>query len=120
MLVNFMGLHYNTDHWQRPKEFLPQRFDPSDPLYLSPSGTKRHAFAWAPFNGGRRVCFGKTFAEATMKITVTYLTSYFNFEHVDEMYREKNTYPYKHFGVTGKKKPLMVKFTPYTGFSQKD
>ena len=54
-----------------------------------------------------------------MKIVVTYLTSYFNFEHVDEKYRDKNTYPYNHFGVTGIKKPMMVTLTPHTGFSQK-
>ena len=79
MIINFFGLHYNTDHWQRPTEFLPQRFDKDDPLNLAPDGTKRHVFAWAPFNGGKRVCFGKTFAEATMKIVMTYMTSYFNF-----------------------------------------
>ena len=88
MVINFHGLHMNADHWQRPKEFLPQRFDKDDPLSLSPDGKKRHAFAWAPFNGGRRVCFGKTFAEATMKILATYLTSHFNFEHENEKYRE--------------------------------
>ena len=83
---------------------------------MAPNGTKRHAFAWAPFNGGKRVCFGKTFAEGTMKIMMTYLTSYFNFEHVDEKYRDKNTYPYQHFMVSGKKDPIMVKLTPHAGF----
>ena len=85
-------------------------------MYLTPGGKKRHAFAYAPFSGGRRVCFGKTFAEATMKILATYLTQHFNFEHVDEKYREKNTYPLAHFGMFGSGNPMMLELTTHTGF----
>ena len=53
---------------------MPERFDKESPLYLTPDGKKRHAFAYAPFNGGRRVCFGKTFAEANLKFLIIYLT----------------------------------------------
>ena len=74
MTVNIYALHYNPSEWQRPNEFLPQRFDPADPLYLTPSGKKRHTYSFVPFNGGRRICFGKTFAESTMKIVATYMT----------------------------------------------
>ena len=116
LVVDFYGLHYNANHWQRPREFLPERFDKNDPLYLAPDGKKRHAFAYAPFNGGRRVCFGKTFAEATMKIMLTYMTSHFNFEHVDEKYRDKNEYPLAHFGISGEKPPINVKLTTHIGF----
>ena len=67
MAINLDGLHFNAKHWQRPHEFLPERFDSKNSLSLSPDGSKRHTFAWAPFNGGKRVCFGKTFAEMEMK-----------------------------------------------------
>ena len=116
MVIDFNGLHFNAKHWQRPREFLPQRFDPEDSLSLAPDGKKRHAFAWAPFNGGKRVCFGKTFAESNLKIVLTYLTSYYNFEHVDEKYRNKDTYPLAHFGVSGYKEPRIVKLTPQVSF----
>ena len=56
----------------------------------------------------------------TMKTLMTYLTSCYNFEHVNEKYREKSankdTYPFAHFGITGKLEPIMVKLTPYVGF----
>ena len=74
LIINFYGLHYNNSQWQRPKEFLPERFDQDNTLYLTPNGNKRHACSWSPFNGGKRVCFGKTFAEATLKIIATYMT----------------------------------------------
>ena len=116
MTIFFHGLHMNGSQWQRPKEFLPQRFDVDDPLYQTSDGKKRHTFAYVPFNGGLRVCFGKTFAEAAMKIMMTYLTTYFNFEHVDEKYRDKDIYPISHIGMQGTKPPVMMKFTHQSCF----
>ena len=118
-MVNFHGLHYNAKHWQKPYEFLPERFDKNNPLSKAPDGTKRHSYAWAPFSGGRRVCFGKTFAEMTIKTLMTYITSYYNLEHVNKKYRVnggKETYPFAHFGTTGKHENIMVTLTPHSGF----
>ena len=82
-------------------EFLPDRFDSDDPLYLTPSGEKRHPYVFMPFSNGKRICFGKSFAEATMKMTLTYLTQYFNFEHDDECFgKDTDLYPQAHFGVS--------------------
>ena len=114
--IIFHALHTNAKQWQRPHEFLPERFDKESPLYLTPDGKKRHPFAFAGFNGGKRVCFGKTFAEATIKIVVTYLTAYFNFEHVDVEYRDKNNYPLAHFGIGGKRPPVFMTLTPNDTF----
>ena len=84
------ALHRNPNEWQRPNEFLPERFDPNSPLYLTPSGKKRNTMSWIPWNAGKRICFGKTFAESNLKIILTYLTQYFNFEMVDKAkYAEK-------------------------------
>lgn len=71
IMVNNLGLHMNANQWQRPFEFQPDRFDISHPLSRTPNGGKRHSFAWAPFSGGKRICFGKTFAENVLKITTT-------------------------------------------------
>ena len=73
LVVNFSGLHMSTAQWQRPTEFLPRRFDPTHSLSKTPAGEKRNPYAWSPFNGGRRICFGKTFAEANLRIVGTYL-----------------------------------------------
>ena len=68
------ALHKNSAEWQRPHEFLPDRFNSESPLYLTPDGKKRNSMSWAPFSGGKRICFGKTFAESNLKILLTYFT----------------------------------------------
>ena len=80
------GLAHDPVQWQRPTEFLPQRFDNNDKLSLTPAGKKRHACSWVPFSGGSRVCFGKTLAEAQMKILGTYMSQKFDLEFEDERY----------------------------------
>ena len=72
--VSFVGLHFNTSEWQRAREFLPDRFDSTHPLYLTPNGKKRCSSSYTPFFGGQRICFGKTFAENDMKIIASYIT----------------------------------------------
>ena len=87
MSIQFEGLAQDPNQWQRPTEFLPQRFDNSDPLSLTPSGKKRHVNSWVPFHGGSRVCFGKTLAEAQIKVLHSYLTQKFNLEFEEEKYK---------------------------------
>mmetsp|Transcript_30460 Transcript_30460/g.29843 ORF Transcript_30460/g.29843 Transcript_30460/m.29843 type:complete len:142 (-) Transcript_30460:20-445(-) len=53
----------NKDQWISPEQFIPERFDPKSPYYLTPAGQKRHPMSFGPFLGGKRVCLGKTFAE---------------------------------------------------------
>ena len=72
--INILGLHMNANQWQRPAEFLPDRFDPLHPLSKTPKGEKRKAYAWLPFNGGKRICFGKTFSEHVIKVMLTMVT----------------------------------------------
>ena len=40
-VVDIQFLHKNPKEWIRPEEFLPERFDPTSPLHLTPSGEKR-------------------------------------------------------------------------------
>lgn len=83
------NLHRNPEQWQRPTEFLPERFDNSDPLSLTPDGQKRHPLSFAPFFGGRRICLGKTFAEKFGIVIAAALTFNFDFEFVNKEYYEK-------------------------------
>ena len=84
LAVCFEAVGHDPEQWQRPTEFLPQRFDHNDPLSLTPAGKKRHANSWVPFHGGARSCLGKSFAEAQMKIFATLVTQKFNFEFEDK------------------------------------
>jgi len=84
MTINIFGLHRNANQWQRPTEFLPDRFDPDCELSKTSDGRKRHPFAWLPFSGGKRICFGKTFAEFVVKMLVTMMTQRFDMSFVDK------------------------------------
>ena len=109
IIINYYGLHYSSAEWQRPYEFLPERWDPQSPLYLTPSGKKRHAFSWTPFNGGRRSCIGQTFAEKNIKTVLVYLVAYFDFAFARPAQLEE-PYPLSHLGQN-KKVPIQVQIT---------
>ena len=81
---DIIGLHLTAyakdpEQWQKPNEFLPDRFDPHHELYLTPSGKKRNPFAFSPFFGGHRICLGKTFVEEVSKLTFPVLMKKFKF-----------------------------------------
>ena len=73
-------MHRNSTQWQRPYEFLPDRFDADHPLSLTPSGKKRHPMAFLAWHGGKRICFGKTFAEMVLKVISTMMAHKFDFK----------------------------------------
>eukprot|EP00347_Sterkiella_histriomuscorum_P011732 403371320 len=84
MIVNIYQLHHNEEYWQKHDQFLPERFDPQSPLYLTPEGKPRNATCFAPFLGGKRSCLGKTFAETTFKFMMPILLNSFEFQFLDE------------------------------------
>lgn len=47
--------HYHPEEWDRPEEFDPERFQPTNT-------EKRHKFAYMPFGAGQRKCIGLDFA----------------------------------------------------------
>ena len=107
--VNITGLHHSPAQWQRPNEFLPERWDKSNKLALTPSGAKRSTLAFSPFLGGKRVCFGKTFAEANLKVLASYMSQYFDMEFVDkEMYPDTHHLPICQLGQSATI-PILVK-----------
>ncbi len=82
--IDMYGLHMNPDEWQEPEKYIPDRFNPDSPYFLTPSGKKRHPMSFAPFLGGKRVCLGKTFAEAVTKISGPNIIFNFDFEFIDK------------------------------------
>jgi len=104
--VYIPGLHYNTKEWKNPKEFNPDRFNPSSPDALRPDGKKRNPFAWAPFSGGKRVCFGKTFAEVNLKYLSIYMSEFFEYEY-SEPEKYKDRIPIS-FALQPKTRPIWI------------
>ncbi|MCP3140630.1 cytochrome P450 [Pyxidicoccus xibeiensis] len=47
--------HRHPDFWERPEEFVPERFSPE-------ASAKRPRYAYFPFSGGPRQCIGNGFA----------------------------------------------------------
>ena len=74
------ALHHNPDEWIEPSKFIPERFDPSSPFYLTPSGKKRHPMSYGPFFGGKRICLGKSLAEVLSRIVGAAIIYQFEFE----------------------------------------
>lgn len=59
-------LHRQTDYWENPETFNPERFEREQER-------KRHPFAYLPFGGGPRICLGNNFAmmEAVFILVMT-------------------------------------------------
>lgn len=87
--MNILAIHTNPDEWQKPDEWIPERFDPESPFYLTPSGKKRHSHSFGPFIGGKRICLGKTLAENMAKCILPIVISKMDFEFVNPVHKEK-------------------------------
>jgi len=93
--VYIWGLHYNPEQWREPEKFVPERFDTSNDYWsLTPSGEKRSPMSYLPFYGGRRICFGKMFAEAALRVNALTLTHTFDFEFEDPKYLTEDLPPH--------------------------
>ena len=62
-----------------------------------------------PFNGGKRVCLGKTFADMNLKVIAIYMMEYFDMKLLDSQY-SKNNLPLQSVGMT-KVPPIKVELT---------
>jgi cytochrome P450 len=76
MLFQYLT-HRNPRYWERPHEFIPERFDPEN-------STRHHPFAYFPFGGGQRSCIGSHFAKMEGQIILSTLLQRFNIEPVPE------------------------------------
>ena len=106
IVINIEGLHFNTKEWQNPDKFYPLRFDPADKAYFNQTGSKRNPGSYIPFLGGKRVCFGKTFAETNLKVIGSYLAMYFDYKMVDERFKQDN-FPVLHANMS-KIVPILI------------
>lgn len=72
ILVHY--LHRNPAVWERPDEFIPERFM---------EATKRHPYAYVPFSAGPRNCIGQRFALMEEKTVLSHLIRRLNFTSRD-------------------------------------
>ena len=96
---NISGLHLNGNQWQRPFEFLPDRFDPNHELSRTPDGKKRNPYSWLPFLGGRRICMGKHFAEIISKAVSTMMTQRFEMCFENKELYNADRVPRQYIGI---------------------
>ena len=106
LTIDIHAIHSDPKQWKKPDEFIPERFDHSNPISLTPSGKLRSNGAWIPFSGGTRICFGKTFAEATLKISAIYFSQAFNYKFVDKRYETE--LPVSVFGVNSRGRTTVI------------
>ncbi|KAF9870955.1 cytochrome p450 71b25 [Colletotrichum karsti] len=69
------GIHHNPRYWERPHEFIPERFlekGKDDPLQPPVNG-------WRPFERGPRACIGQEMALAEIKMVCAMTAREFDF-----------------------------------------
>ncbi|HZI11286.1 MAG TPA: cytochrome P450 [Myxococcus sp.] len=62
--------HRHPDFWERPDEFLPERFSPE-------ASAQRPRYAYFPFSGGPRQCIGNSFAMMEAQLILATLAQRF-------------------------------------------
>ena len=93
----------DPEQWIQPESFIPERFDPKSPLFLTPDGKRRNPYSFSPFLGGSRICIGKTFIEVVSKMTLPTLLSHFVFEFGKDV--DPQTIPYMHNNMVARRMP---------------
>jgi cytochrome P450 len=94
--IDIHRLANNPLEWIEPEKFIPERFDPKSPFFLTPAGKARNPYSFSPFLGGHRICIGKTFVENVSKLVVPSLLYHFDFDLLDGVDKESFEMPNNH------------------------
>jgi cytochrome P450 len=73
LLINIYGMHHNSNYWETPELFDPERF-------TQEAEKQRPPFVYLPFGGGPRRCIGSNFAMMVMQVIVSSVFKNFEFE----------------------------------------
>ena len=77
--IIILALHRNPLYWDRPEEFLPERWaegGSANPL--------KHPFQYLPFSAGARNCIGQRFAMMEMTVALALVLRNFDLELTEE------------------------------------
>ena len=90
--IDMVFPHYNPKQYQRPMEFLPERFDPENELFFIPGGTKqaRNPKSFIPFTFGARNCVGQILAKLEIKVVLVRFLEKIDYQLSDEIMNNPN------------------------------
>lgn len=79
VIVNLWALHHDEKEWDRPDQFMPERFlDPTGSHLITPSQS------YLPFGAGPRACVGEALARHELFVFVALLLQRFDFDVSDD------------------------------------
>ena len=81
ILIPIYYMHHHKDYWEKPEEFIPERFHPS-------TRNNINRFVYLPFGGGARMCIGNHFAMMEMILVLFLFIKNFDFEIPNEFEAE--------------------------------
>ncbi|ORZ38971.1 cytochrome P450 [Catenaria anguillulae PL171] len=119
ILVDYVALHRNPAVWDRPLEFLPERFlntsssgdGPSDTLDEKATGST--PYSYLPFSGGNRICAGKSFAEIEIKLLMAMMVQKYQWKvQRPESWKDRPFHDLYKDGTTLRPLPHMVWIAP--------
>lgn len=79
IILYISGLHRNPEYWDRPDDFIPERFDDEN----------ARNFAYYPFGAGPRLCIGEHFAMMEMALIIRKFYKKYHFESYQETLEKK-------------------------------
>jgi len=77
VLIVLHLLHRNPQIWDKPEEFIPERF-------LDSRSNNRHPYAYVPFSAGPRNCIGQRFALMEEKTILSHVLRRLDFKSTDK------------------------------------
>ncbi|GBG61503.1 hypothetical protein CBR_g21846 [Chara braunii] len=78
IMISVYNIHHSPQVWDKPEEFIPERFDLDGPI---PNETNTD-FRYIPFSGGPRKCIGDQFAMLEAIVSLAIIFQNFDFELV--------------------------------------
>ncbi|PUZ49756.1 hypothetical protein GQ55_6G004100 [Panicum hallii var. hallii] len=111
VFVNVWSLGRDPVYWERPEEFMPERF--LEGGCAVDVDMKGKDFQFLPFGSGRRICPGINFGVATVEIMLANLMYHFDWDLQDEMEGAgKGVDMTELFGLTLRRKEKLILLVP--------
>ncbi|XP_028791828.1 cytochrome P450 71A1-like [Neltuma alba] len=108
VFVNLWGIQRDPEFWERPEEFMPERFENSQYEF------KGQDFEFAPFGIGRRGCPGASFGIASLEYVLANLLCWFDWKLPESGKSAQDVDMSETFMLTVVKKlPIYVQPKPY-------
>ncbi|XP_075739416.1 cytochrome P450 4V2 [Rhipicephalus microplus] len=71
--LNIFSLHRNPDQFDKPEEYIPERF-------MSEENSRRHPYSYLPFSAGPKNCIGQKFVMMEVKVVLAKILTKFTVE----------------------------------------